>query len=155
MRPRNNGDHHAAVAGAWWCPMQMLVRVVATVLLLVIGIGFTVYGALQHAIPVVKEVEEEVRIPVPMPVDPALPGGEGQSVPGGSPGLASEPPGMPGPARQPPPVYNKVMRKSVFATDEMEWRLIREASIGGVTLANSGKIMRTYSGDDAPALCPT
>ena len=127
--------------------MQMLVRVVAPVLLLVVGVGFTVYGAWHHAIPVVKEVEEEISIPVPMPFGPAPPGGEEAPFPG-------EPPGMPAPLWQPPSVYNKIISKLLYATDEMEWGLIRKASIGGVTL-ESGKIKRTYSGGDAPALCPT
>ncbi len=129
-------------------------RVFVPCLLLVAGIACTIYGAKYHAIPVVQEREKEITIALPSPSGPAPPAVEDQPLPDGSPGAAGQPPGMPS-AGQPSPASTKALWKTPFATDEMESKLMREASVGGVTLADSGKIKRTYSGDQAPTLCPT
>jgi len=65
------------------------------------------------------------------------------------------PPGMPLVPWQPPAQFVTVIKKTILTTDELEPRLIREASVGGIMLADSGEIKRTYSGDEGPALCPT
>jgi len=56
---------------------------------------------------------------------------------------------------QPPPEFTKAIRKIIITTDEPEPSIIRGVSVGGVTLAASGEIQRTYSGEEGPALCPT
>jgi hypothetical protein len=108
-----------------------------------------VYGATRHRIPVVQEREEEVSIPVPTPFGFGPLGPDGQPLPPGP-----EAPGMP-PIWQPPPQFAKVIKKTIVTTEESEPKVIREVSVGGVTLAASGEIHRTYSGDAGPALCPT
>jgi hypothetical protein len=52
-------------------------------------------------------------------------------------------------------MFEKVIKKTIVTTDEPEPRIIREVSVGGLMLAESGEIKRTYSGQDGPALCPT
>ena len=62
---------------------------------------------------------------------------------------------MPPDAWQPPQMFAKVTKKIIETTDEPESKVIREVSVGGLALNGSGEIMRTYSGDEGPALCPT
>ncbi len=133
--------------------------------LLIAGIVSARHGAKHHLIPVVREHEEEVSIPIPMPFVAGPPGPEENGPPGDISG--QEPPlGPDGPPGgplmdqpplpwQPPQMFEKVIKKVIETTDEPEPRIIREVSVGGVTLADSGEIRRTYSGEDGPALCPT
>ena len=144
--------------------MVLLRRIILPLVVLITGIVSAVYGVKAHVVPVVQEREEEVSIQIPTPFGP--PGPEGPQLPGvppfpgGPPSPDGQPfgpeplPGMP-PAWQPPPQFAKVIKKTIFTFDGPEPKLIREASVGGIMLADSGQIMRTYSGDEGPALCPT
>jgi len=64
-------------------------------------------------------------------------------------------PGMPPPFGLPAPPPIKVIQTVVTVIEEPEPRVVREVSVGGVTLALSGEIKRTYSGEEGPSLCPT
>jgi hypothetical protein len=68
----------------------------------------------------------------------------------GAPGMAG-PPGMLAP---PPPFLDKFTEKVIISEPESEPTLMREVSIGGITLLAEGILRRTYSGDP-PLLCPT
>jgi len=145
----------------------ILFRVIVPLVLFVAGIGSAIYGARYHVIAVIQENEEEVSIPVPTPFGPGPSGPEGPSVPEGPPafegppgaenqGPGGEPPmGGPPPIWQPPASFTTVLKKTIVTTDELEPRILREVSVGGVTLAASGEILRTYTGEEGPALCPT
>ena len=145
-------------------------RVFVPFVLLVAGIASAVYGVKHHVVPVVQEREEEISIPITSPFGPgpgelAIPGGppfsENPPLPGGSPipegpPVGDEmPPGLPFAPWQPPAQFVKAIKKTIVTTDDPEPRLIREASVGGLMLADSGEIKRTYSGDEGPSLCPT
>lgn len=145
-----------------WAILQ---RAIVPLVLLIAGIASTISGAKHHLIPVVQEHEEEVSIPMPTPFGP---GPEGPLPPDGPPGApeppsfapgqmpgADMPPGGPPAFWQPPPALTKVIKKVIITTDEPEPKIIREVSVGGLTLADSGEIKRTYTGDEGPALCPT
>jgi len=145
----------------------ILLRAIVPLALLVAGIGSAIYGARHHVIPVVQEREEEISIPIPTLFGPGVPGPEeqppsgGPPTPEGAPGAEGQTPGReppmdgPPPMWQPPPEFAKVIKKTIVTTDEPEPKIIREVSVGGVTLADSGEIKRTYSGEEGPALCPT
>ena len=147
-----------------WVNVQ---RTILPLLLVIAGIGSAIYGAKCRVIPVVQENEEEITLPGPFPFLPGLPGPEGQpfpdagTMPPGPPFAEGQPPGdeppagMPPPLWQPPGMSTKVLKKVILTTDELEPTIIREVSVGGLTLADSGEIKRTYSGDQGPALCPT
>ena len=88
--------------------------------------------------PVSEEQEIEVSIAPPPPFGP----------PGQLP-FAGGPPEM-----APPHLLAKVKETIIVTEDEFEPTLIREVTIGGVTLLATGELMRTYSGE-SPSLCPT
>jgi hypothetical protein len=144
--------------------MTLVRRIIVPLLLLVGGIASAIYGARHHVVPVVQEREEEISIQIPSPFGP---GPEGSSLPGAPPFPEGAPfgpgplpggdlpPGMPPAPWQPPPQFAKVIKTTIITTDEREPRLIWEASVGGIMLADSGEIKRTYSGDEGPSLCPT
>ena len=48
----------------------------------------------------------------------------------------------------------KVTEKYVESSEEPEWAIIREVTIGGVVRLANGHLKRTYSGKP-PALCPS
>jgi hypothetical protein len=145
----------------------IILRAIVPLMLLVAGIVSAIYGVKHHTVEVVQEHEEEISIPIPTPFAPGPPGpdgqpfGEGPPGPGGEPFAEGQPPGGeppmdgPPPFWQPPPMFAKMIKKTIVTTDEPEPKIIREVSVGGVALAESGEIKRTYSGDEGPALCPT
>jgi hypothetical protein len=151
-----------------WAIIQ---RVIVPGVLLVGGLASAIYAISRHVIAVVQEHEEEISIPVPTPFGPGPVGPEGDAFPGGppqsfGPPLAEGGPPGPGPRDQPPmvgpppfwrppPVFEKLIKKVFITTDEPEPTIIREVSVGGLTLAESGEIKRTYRGNEGPALCPT
>ena len=47
-----------------------------------------------------------------------------------------------------------VVERYTVAVADPEWRLVREATFGGITRLENGELKRTYSGKP-PALCPT
>jgi hypothetical protein len=65
------------------------------------------------------------------------------------------------PAGEPPAWFRRgpaeVVAKQYIATwlQEAEPQLIKEVTVGGVTLADGGEVHRTYKGLDMPSLCPT
>ena len=145
---------------------SILFRAIVPLALVAAGIASLIYGATRHTIAVSQEREEEVSIPIPMPFAPGPPGREGEPFPPGPPMPGGPPdaegPGPDGPrgdmppdAWQPPQMFAKVTKKIIETTDEPESKVIREVSVGGLALNGSGEIMRTYSGDEGPALCPT
>jgi hypothetical protein len=54
----------------------------------------------------------------------------------------------------PPPFLTKIKETIIVPEEESEASLIREITIGGVTLLAEGILRRTYSGEP-PSLCPT
>jgi len=151
---------------------SVILRAVVPLVLLVAGIGSAIYGTARHTVAVVQEHEEEMSIPIPSPFGPGPAGPEGEPFPGappmpGAPPDAAGPPDAEAPPGGPPPMdmppqpwqppqqFTKIIKKIIVTTDEPEPKVIREVSIGGLTLAASGEIKRTYSGDEGPALCPT
>jgi len=99
------------------------------VLLLAGGLSIA-YGIWCHRQPVVteQEVEQTITIPQMEPVSPFMP--------------------------PPPPIVEKVVRTVRETADDSEPRLILEVTVGGIVLAESGELMRTYVGE-MPSLCPT
>jgi hypothetical protein len=155
-----------ATSSAIFASMRtILLRVLVPLALFAAGVASTIFGMTRHVIPVVQETEEEVSITIPPPFGPGPAGPRGPSglegppMPGAPP-FGDGPPGgppmvMPPPVWQPPPMRVKGKKTTILTFDESEPKIIREVSVGGVTLADSGEIKRTYSGDEGPALCPT
>jgi hypothetical protein len=146
-----------------WSVIQ---RAIVPLVLLAAGIGAAIYGARHHMVAVAEEHEEEMSIPIPTPFAPGPPGPEGEPFPGGPPmpggppdaegrGPGGPPMDMPPEPWRPPQLFTKVIKKVIVTIDEPEPKVIREVSVGGLTLTASGEIQRTYSGDEGPALCPT
>jgi hypothetical protein len=50
--------------------------------------------------------------------------------------------------------YENVTEPYVDVHEESEWMIVREVTVGGVTLLTDGHLKRTYSGKP-PSLCPT
>jgi hypothetical protein len=150
---------------------SMIQRIIAPGVLLAAGIVSAMHGMSGHVVEVIQEHEEEVSIPVPTPFGPGPFGPEREPLPGGlapdggPPFAEVQPPGPrpmdqppmdgPPPFWRPPPVFEKVIKITTVTTDEPEPKIIREVSVGGLTLADSGEVKRTYSGQGGPALCPT
>ncbi|OHB69866.1 MAG: hypothetical protein A2V70_02230 [Planctomycetes bacterium RBG_13_63_9] len=132
----------------------MAKRTALPMLILVGGIASLVYGTRFHYTPVVqgevKQIVEEQQIEetitIPQPFEP--------------------PPGFP----PPPPILQTIVRTIKVPKDviedvtihELEPTLIREVTVGGVTLLASGRIRRTYGptldgqgSTEMPSLCPT
>jgi hypothetical protein len=161
--------------------MATYVRRILPLLLLAAGAAMVVYGAALRRLPVWEEarvvetvtVEREIEVPDVPP--PGMPGGPafGGPAPGGMPGAM--PGGMPGgmPSVIPPEmrvkrtvlVEEERPRETERKVDEPEYVVVREMTVGGVTLVDGGELMRTYrraeagwSGADLPpppSLCPT
>ncbi len=145
---------------------SIIFRAIVPLVLLAAGIGSVIYGARHHTVAVAEEHEEEMSIPIPTPFSPGPPGPEGEPFPGGPP-MPGAPPGaegrepggpptdMPPEPWRPPQLSTKVIKTVIVTNDEPEPKVIREVSVGGLTLTAEGEIQRTYSGDAGPALCPT
>jgi hypothetical protein len=145
----------------WWILRQALLPAV----LFAAAVASLVYGALYHAVPVERNVvevqtvqeehEEEIDIPFAAPPDALIP----------NPQSAFPDPFFPGPPRpklkviRTQTVEKKVVKPVV--EDESEAAVVREVTVGGVVLAKSGVLRRTYgptaSGEEVPppSLCPT
>jgi hypothetical protein len=145
---------------------SIIVRAIVPLGLVAVGIALVIYGATRHTVAVSQEHEEEMSIPIPTPFAPGPPGREGGMFPAGPPtfdgppeaggaGPGGPPTDMSPEPWQPPQMSVKVIKKVIETTDEPESKVIREVSVGGLALSGSGEIMRTYSGDEGPALCPT
>ena len=50
--------------------------------------------------------------------------------------------------------FKKIKEDYVVVTLDSEWAIVRDVTVGGVTLLPNGHLKRTYSGKP-PALCPT
>ncbi len=152
-------------------------RTAAMLLLVLLGIGSFLYGMFYHMALVEEEREREITIavpsmsgfdePPPMPDDagqPSLEGPMGEDVnpfeppsAGNAPGGDSENPFESG--SQPPlPIpgikMQKVIEKYSELSNDPEWVIVRDVTVGGVIRLANGPLKRTYSGK-APSLCPT
>jgi hypothetical protein len=113
-------------------------RAISPALLLIGGVIALVYGTLYHRVPVLEETESQTTIDVPLEIP--IPSPYGDNSPFDSP--------------------QAVIKKTVTRIDrnikiEPEGTIVREVTVGGVALQESGAIKRTYTGDKGPALCPT
>jgi hypothetical protein len=101
-------------------------RAILPTILLFVGLASIVHGVKYHTITVFADEKSPVTIDVPRP----FPQG-------------------------PPQFSNKTLQKTTeVVINQSEPELIREVTVGGVALNESGKIKRTYSGKP-PSLCPT
>jgi len=103
--------------------------------LLLAGAGCVIYGALFNVISATENREEKTTISVPMPFNP-------EATPGAQPFI---------PQQQ----TIQGTKTTAIIHHLSEPNIIFQASVGGVTLDESGKIELTYSGTKGPALCPT
>ena len=117
-------------------------RAILPALLVIGGLASLIYGAMFRFVPVLEERETKTTIEIPTAFPPVGPMGEAFP-PGGA------------PFGGPPPFLKKtVTRIDLDTIVESEPELIREVSVGGVALLDSGELKRTYSGK-GPALCPS
>jgi hypothetical protein len=151
-----------------------LMRIIAWIVLMLAGLGSVLYGSLCHVTAVEEEKEREVSIMVPtmsgMEQPPAeQPGNESPMPPEGdeanpfhTPGNEAQQGNSENPFERPPPLpppmpgmkMEKVTEKYVELSEEPEWTIVREVTIGGVVRLANGQLKRTYSGKP-PALCPS
>ncbi len=158
-------------------------RAIFAALLLGGGVAGIVYAAQHHTIDVVEIQEEEVSLPADSPFGPGTPFGPSPpfggvpSGPGAPPGMPPFPEGLP-PGVEPPPEGSpfpagppgfgpplpfedpfapkiKAIKTTEILHVESEPKVVLEVTVGGVKRADSGRIERTYVGDEGPALCPT
>jgi hypothetical protein len=154
-------------------------RLLSLIVLVLAGIGSILYGALYHTATVEETKQREISIAVPTmsgfempPMNPPIPGVDGEQVPGGPPGGFApddvnpfQTPGSVGPAENPfinptaPPAppgmkFEKVTEDYVESITEPEWKIVHEITFGGVVRLANGHLKRTYTGDP-PSLCPT
>jgi hypothetical protein len=151
-----------------------LKRITACTVLLLAGIGSVLYGSLFHVVAVEEEKEREVSILVPTMsgvdespaeqpgADAAAPPGSDEADPfhtpsGNEPQQGNSenpfdkpplPPPMPGMKTE------KVTEKYVESSEDPEWMIVRDVTVGGVVRLANGQLKRTYSGKP-PALCPS
>jgi hypothetical protein len=129
-------------------------RAMLPLLVLAVGITALVHGVKNHTTHVFEEREIEITLAPPAPFAPGIPPGFG-----GPPGLDmgrgfDGAPGAMPPFGAPPPELQKVKQKIFVGTDESEMAIVRDVTIGGLALLDSGDLRRTYSGQP-PSLCPT
>jgi len=130
-------------------------RAIFATLLFAGGVAGIVYGAQCHTIDVIEVQEEEVLLPADSPFGPGSPFGGVPPYPGGPPGMPPFPEGPPLPFEDPLARKIKAIKTTEILHVESEPKIVLEVTVGGVTLADSGRIERTYTGDEGPALCPT
>jgi hypothetical protein len=130
-------------------------RAIFATLLFAGGVAGIVYGAQCHTIDVIEVQEEEVLLPADSPFGPGSPFGGVPPYPGGPPGMPPFPEGPPLPFEDPLARKIKAIKTTEILHVESEPKVVLEVTVGGVTLADSGRIERTYTGDEGPALCPT
>lgn len=155
-----------------------LLRFAILVILFLGGLAAILYGSLWHVATVEVEKTREISIAVPTLGGFAEPssqhGGPPNAIPpqqpwnnGASPddidpfGGGNQPPGMENPfeqpaARQPAPSmkFETVTEAYVEASEEPEWAIVHEVTVGGVVRLANGRLKRTYTGKP-PSLCPT
>ncbi len=134
----------------------ILRRAMLPLVVLSLGIAALVYGVEKHTAHVFEEQEIEISLAPPPPPPPDLGGPPGMD---GFPGMDGMPdfgggPGVFSPFGAPPPELQKVKQKIFVGTDELETVIVRDVTIGGLVLLDSGELRRTYSGEP-PSLCPT
>lgn len=148
--------------------ITVLRRALLPLVVLVAAAASIVYGALRHTVAVVEieEVEDEITIVMPSVFGSPLATDGGNPFDGGVPqdpgGFAGGPPfgGDPGfladPAFAPPKIKQKVVKTTRNVREDLEPRIVRDATVGSLALLESGELKRTCSGgDEGPALCPT
>jgi hypothetical protein len=118
-------------------------RAVFGALLFAGGVAGIVYAAHCHTIDVVEVQEEEVFLSADSPFGPEPP--------------FAAPPlfGPPLPLEDPFAGKIKAIKTTEILHLESEPKVVLEVTVGGVVLADSGRIERTYTGEEGPALCPT
>ena len=116
-------------------------RAIVPALLLIGGLASLIYGAIFHSVPLLEDHEIQATIEVPAEFAPP-PGGE------------ALPPDA-APFGEPLPFVKKtVTRVETTTVQESEPVVMRDASVGGIVLLDSGELKRNYSGK-GPALCPS
>ena len=135
---------------------RIILQTIPPALLFCAGIGCLIYGIAYHKLPVSAEQEIEVNIaPPPMYAPPGgTPFDPGHGPDGRQVGLVHELAMGSPPMMGPPAAATKIKEKVFVTSDRTELALIREVSVGGVTLLDSGQLMQTYTGEP-PSLCPT
>jgi hypothetical protein len=119
---------------------KAIMRAIVPAVLVLGGIASLIYGVGYHSAPVSEEREVEIPIAPPAPFAEPMPGEPPLEGFPGELGFVD-----PGPPMDLPPF---------LIENESELTLIRETTIGGVTLLACGVLKRTYSGEP-PSLCPT
>lgn len=133
--------------------------------LLSAGIASLVHGVGYHTLEVWEEHEEEITLGPPPGFFDGPGGQDGFDDPDefdefdDPDGMGPPPPGSWGPPGGfggfgPPPEKQTVILPIWIAKTDTEMRLLREVTIGGVTMFETGELMRTYTGKP-PSLCPT
>jgi hypothetical protein len=110
-------------------------RAIVPGLLVLGGLASLVYGTMYHAEPVMEEQETTTTIDVPAAFIPGEFGRDAFAV-------------------QPRSNKKTVTRVERVTKNASEPALIRDITVGGVALLDSGQLKRTYSGK-GPALCPS
>jgi len=113
-------------------------RAILPALFLIGGVVAIVYGVSYHRVPVLVETESQTTMDAPLEIP--LPPSFGDNSPFGGP---------------PAVVKKTVTRIDRSIKVESEGTIVREVTVGGLALQDSGAIKRTYTGDKGPALCPT
>jgi hypothetical protein len=113
-------------------------RAISPALLLIGGVVALVYGVAYHRVPVLEETESQTTIDVPLEIP--LPSPFGDNAPFD---------------RAPAVVKKTVTRIDRSIKIESEAAIVREVTVGGVVLLESGAIKRTYETGKGPALCPS
>jgi hypothetical protein len=148
---------------------SMIRRAVIPFLLLIVGAASFLYGSFFRIVPVLEEKETPTTIEVPAEVPPDAtmnePAPTDESGTMREPSSMGEPGPMGGPSdfpggnfSGPPPMVKKeVIRvdRNILAVPENG--VVRDVTVGGLTLLSSGTIKRTYdsSSGKGPALCPS
>jgi hypothetical protein len=125
----------------------VILRTIPAGLVFLAGVASLIYGTLYHQLTITAEEEIEVAAVPPPMFGPA----DGPPMDG----LPGEPPGFaPLDLIGPPPFAANIKQTVIVENQQPERVVVREVSVGGVTLLESGELRRTYTGEP-PALCPT
>lgn len=123
-------------------------RAMLPILVLGVGVAALVYGVSARTAHVYED--KEIEIPIPVMMAPGFGGPPGM---GGMPDFPGAPSDMPA-FGAPVPVIQKIKQTVAIGKDEPEMAIVRDVTIGGLMLLDSGALKRTYRGE-APKLCPT
>jgi hypothetical protein len=121
--------------------MRAIIRpVILPALLLIGGLASLIYGVMCHSVRLLEEHESDTTIKVPAEFAPP-PGGA--FPPGGA------------PFGEPLPFVKKTVKRVELVTVmESEPAVMRDASVGGIEVLDSGELKRNQR-DEGPALCPS